>query len=214
MRKIAVMAAIVALVGFAAQADAAGMYGGVKGGVNFANVTGDDAPDDTSMRTGFLGGLFAGKDVSDEFGFRLELLWAQKGAEADSAGATTKLKMDYVDVPLLFVYHLPAGESVRIDLFAGPSFNFNVSGKFEGADGTEVDIDNMKSFEFGAVIGAGIAKQLAGGKAFGLDARYQLGATSVFDDVTVGTTTIESDLKTTGIGVMAFFQVPLGGAAE
>ena len=52
MKKLVVLVCALAMVGFAAQANAGSKYGGIKGGVNFANVTGDDAPDNTSMRTG------------------------------------------------------------------------------------------------------------------------------------------------------------------
>lgn len=213
MKKFVAVLSAVALIGFAAHANAAGMYGGIKAGANFADVSGDDAPDDTSMRTGFAGGLFLGKDVSEEFGFRVEALWTQKGAKADSAGVEGTFKLDYIDIPVFFVYHLPAGETVTIDLFAGPSFNFNISAKAE-AGGSETDIDNVKGFEFGAAIGAGIAKEMASGKSIGLDVRYSLGASSIFEDVDVLGTTVETDMKNSGIGVMAFFQVPLGGSAE
>lgn len=220
MRKFVAVLSAVALIGFASQASAAGMYAGVKAGANFGNVSGDDAPDDTSMRTGFAGGLFLGKDVSEEFGFRAEALWVQKGASWDEDFGPgigvfeVTGKFDYIDIPVFFVYHLPAGETVKIDLFAGPSFNFNISAKGEVDGGDEEDIENVKGFEFGAAIGAGITKMMASGKAFGLDARYSLGATSVIEDVDTPSGTVETDLKTSNIGVMAFFQFPLGGSAE
>lgn len=221
MRKFVAVLSAVALIGFASQASAQGMYAGIKGGVNFGNVGGDDAPDDTSMRTGFQGGLFIGKDVSEAFGFRAEALWVQKGAKADEdfgpgiGVVEVTYKADYVDIPVFFVYHLPAGESVTIDLFAGPSFNFNISAEAEADGGESEDIDNVESFEFGAAIGAGIAKKMASGKSIGLDVRYSLGATSIFSEVDLpGGGTADVDVKNSGIGLMAFFQVPLGSSGQ
>ena len=212
MKKIVVLMSALVLVAFASQASAAGMYGGIKGGVNIANVGGDDAPDDTSSRTGFQGGLFVGKKVNEEFGFRLEGLYVQKGAkfDADLGGGPVEVtyKLDYIEFPLLFVYEFPAGDTVGFNLFAGPTFGFNMTADAE-VDGEDAgEIDDVKSFEFGAAIGAGLAKTMASGKAIGLDVRYSLGATSVVEaeggeDVSV---------KNRGIGIMAFFQVPLGSS--
>jgi hypothetical protein len=205
MKRLVVFAMVTILAGFAVQANAGKMYGGIKGGVNFADLKGDDAPDNTSMRTGFMGGVFAGTNVNEDFGFRVEVLWAQKGAKADSANVEVTYKADYVDIPLLFVFNVSSSESMVFSLFAGPSLNFNISAKTE-VDGTDYDIDNIESFEFGGAIGAGIAKKMAGGKAVGLDARYSLGATSIIGDVAGESVSV----KNSGIGVMVFFQVPLG----
>jgi hypothetical protein len=215
MKRFLATACAVALVAFAAQANAA-MYGGIKAGANFANITGDDAPDDTSMRTGFQGGLFVGTNVSEQFGFRLEGLWVQKGAKFDQDFGGTigvkevSAKLDYIEFPLLFVLNFAGGETLGFNLFAGPTFGFNISATTEVDGGDSDDIDNVKSFEFGAAIGAGIAKKMASGKSIGLDVRYSLGATSVIEDVG----SVSTDLKNTGIGLMAFFQVPFGSSAS
>jgi hypothetical protein len=204
---------MVGLVAVAAQANAAGMYGGIKAGANFANMS---DLDNTSMRTGFQGGLFIGKDISPEFGFRVEGLWVQKGVTYDQTfdpgtGPVTvevKAKFDYIEFPLLFVYNLGGGESsLGFNLFAGPTLGFNVGANLEAEGFGEQDIkDETESFEFGAAIGAGLAKKMASGKSIGVDVRYSLGATSVAKDVQSG----DPDPKNRGIGVMAFFQVPLG----
>jgi hypothetical protein len=215
MKKFVAVLSAVALIGIASQASAAGMYGGVKAGANFANLSDID---DSSMRTAFQGGLYVGKDVSEEFGFRVEGLWVMKGATADEdfgapigvVEVTTKL--DYIEFPILFVYHLGGGEStVGFDLFAGPTLGFNIGAELEADGGDAVDIkDDVESFEFGAAIGAAIAKELASGKSIGLDLRYSLGATGIAKEETPG----GDNPKNRGIGVMAFFQVPLGSSAE
>lgn len=213
MKRILVLVCTLALVAFAAQANAAGMYGGVKAGANFANLSDID---DSSMRTGFQGGLFIGKDISPEFGFRVEGLWVQKGATYDEVfdpgtgpvTVETTIKLDYIEFPLLFVYNLGGGESsLGFNLFAGPTLGFNVGANAEVEGFGEGDIkDEIESFEFGAAIGAGLAKKMASGKSIGLDVRYSLGATGIGKDVPDG----EDNPKNRGIGVMAFFQVPLG----
>jgi opacity protein-like surface antigen len=217
MKRLLSILTVIALVSFAAQAQAAGMYAGVKGGVNIANVGGDDAGD-TSSRTGFQGGLFIGKHVNDQFGFRVEGLYVQKGAKADvevTPGNTVEVtsKLDYIEFPILFVYDLTHSETMGFNLFAGPTLGFNMTAKAEADGGESTDIDNIKSFEFGAAIGAGLEKKMASGKAIGLDVRYSLGATSILEDVTVGSTTTSPSIKNHGIGIMASFSVPIGGSS-
>jgi opacity protein-like surface antigen len=215
MKRILLTLSAVAMIAFAAQAQAQGMYAGIKGGVNIANVGGDDAPDGTSSRTGFQGGLFIGKHVSPNIGFRLEGLYVQKGAKADvdnGVGGTVEVteKLDYIEFPILFVYTFPAGEKMDFNLFAGPTLGFNMSAKVEDTDIK----DSIKSFEFGAAIGAGIERKLASGKGLGLDVRYSLGATSIAEDVTVGSETVSPSIKNHGVGIMASFSIPLGSSAS
>lgn len=210
MKRFVAAICTVALVAFAAQANAGNMYGGIKAGANFGNLS---DVDNSSMRTAFQGGLFIGTQISPEFGFRAEGLWVMKGAKFDEdLGAPigvveSTIKLDYIEFPLLFVYTLPAGESVGIDLFAGPTLGFNIGAEVEVEGGDAIDVkDDTESFEFGAAIGAGIAKKMASGKSIGLDVRYSLGATSIAKNVDSG----DPEPKNRGIGLMAYFQVPLG----
>lgn len=212
MKRFLVTLSAVALIAFAAQAQAAKMYGGVKAGANFANLGGSDAPDNTSTRTAFEGGLFVGSHVNDQFGFRVEGLWVMKGASYDqevTPGNTVKVtsKLDYIEFPLLFVYDLKNSESMAFNLFAGPTLGFNIKAKAEPDGGDSVDIkDSVNSFEFGAAIGAGLEKKMASGKALTLDVRYSLGATSVAKDVDGKSV----DIKNHGIGLMVGLSLPLG----
>ena len=207
MKRILITLSAVAMIATAATANAAGTYAGIKGGANFANVS---DVDNTSMRTGFQGGLFVGKDVNPQFGFRVEGLYVQKGAKVDvttPAGTSeATYKLDYIEFPILFVYNLSNSETMGFNIFAGPTLGFNMSAKIEDTDVK----DDTESFEFGAAIGAGLAKKMAGGKAIGLDVRYTLGATGVGKDVPDG----EDNPKNRGIGLMAFYQIPLGSSAQ
>jgi len=208
MKRTLLTLSAIALVAFAATANAAGMYGGIKAGANFANVS---DVDNSSMRTGFQGGLFVGKDVSPQFGFRVEGLYVQKGAKVDVpaiGGGTTEAtyKLDYIEFPILFVYNLSNSETMGFNIFAGPTLGFNMSAK---AEDTDVK-DDTESFEFGAAIGAGLAKKMAGGKAITIDARYSLGATGVNKEDSVN----GDNPKNRGIGLMIGYQIPLGSSAQ
>lgn len=212
MKRILTLSAV-ALVAMAATANAAGMYGGIKAGANFANVSDIDG---SSMKTGFMGGAFVGKDVNEQFGFRVEGLYVQKGAKFDIPATTltpageVTAKADYIEFPILFVYNLSNSETMGFNVFAGPTLGFNISASTDPETAGVDPKDNTESFEFGAAIGAGLIKKMAGGKGITLDARYSLGATGVNkEDFANG-----DNPKNRGIGVMLGYQIPIGGSAQ
>jgi Outer membrane protein beta-barrel domain len=189
----------------AADASAAKMYAGVKGGVNLANLSGSDVSN-TSMHAGFMGGGFLGVDFTDQFGARLEALYVMKGAKVDTASVSGTVKVNYVEIPVLFVANLVSKDTGAFNIFAGPTFAFNASAKAE-AGGLSADIkDSIKSFEFGATVGVGGEYKLSSVSIIG-DVRYSMGATSIAKDQ--GSQTF--DVKTRGIGIMAGVKIPFGG---
>jgi len=81
-------------------------------------------------------------------------------------------------------------------LFAGPYLAFNLSAE-SYIDDQEFDIkDQVKSTDYGLVIGGGLDYNLLVGQLI-FDARYVLGLTSIDD------TTDADDVKNTGIMIMA-----------
>ena len=187
-------------------------YAGVKGGVNMADFSGDQAPANNGTRTGFSGGAFYGWGINDQFGVRGELNYVQKGAEGDvqAEDGDTHLgtyKLDYVEIPVLFVADFPAGEKFGFNIFAGPTFAFNTTAEAEiPAHNETEELDNVKGFEFGAAIGGGIEYKLSSFSIIA-DVRYSLGASSVSEDNAAGESV---DVKNRGIGIMAGVQFPLG----
>jgi hypothetical protein len=213
MKSIIGAVCLLALIGFSGNAQAMKAYGGIKGGVNFADLGGDDGPDNSSMRKGFSGGAVYGVDVTEQFSVQGEALYVMKGAEGDFVVPgddhphESIIKLTYIDVPVLFVANLPAGDNISFSLFAGPSFNFSLDGEVEiPGHGETVDIkDFMQSFEFGAAAGAGI-EYIMSSMSLVLDVRYSLGASSVVEDVAGQSV----DVKNSGIGIMAGVTFPFG----
>ena len=213
MKKFTAIVCALALVAFAAQSQAATKWSaGVKGGVNMADLSGDDV-ENTSMKTGFMGGAFAEAGFTEDFGLRIEGLYVMKGAEVDSSGTTGTLKADYIEFPVLFVAKFPAGEKLKLSIFAGPTFGFNINAESE-SQGVTVDYsDDTKSFEFGAAIGAG-GEIMMSSFSIVFDARYSLGATTIAESYEDNNITYEPDIKTNGIGIMAGLSFPLGGGSS
>ena len=145
---------------------------GIKAGVNFANLSG---PDDinTSSITSFHGGGYINLNFSEKIGLTPEVLWTAFGSEIDNA----KLVTNYISIPLMLRWK-PVS---LISLEAGPQFNFLVSADFDGTDFK----DQLKSNEFGLGLGAGLHFPLG----LNVGARYILGFTDINE---VGTDEIKN----------------------
>jgi len=145
-----------------------GLKFGVKGGVNFANLTGDFDP---SMKVGFHIGGFMEYKVSEKFVLQPELLFSTQGAkykddqvgEGFSVAGETNIKLSYLNLPIMAKYYV----TNKFSFEAGPQIGVLLSAKNEyGYTGTiqgvpvsesgEIDIkDDLNSIDFGINFGAG-----------------------------------------------------------
>lgn len=157
---------------------------GVKGGVNFAKLKFDNDDNDPDLKgiIGGVGGLFIGQQLNDTLGWRLEGLFSQKGAKNAEAGEDFKFKLTYIDVPLLLTLG-PSSSSgdTRFNVFTGPQFSFNLKAEDEFLGVTTDRDDDIKSSDFGWVLGAGLEKG-----RITADARYTLGLSNIAEGVGSG----------------------------
>jgi hypothetical protein len=160
-----------------AQDPVSGLSGkGIKLGLNLANVTGDDAPDGTSMRLGFAGGGWITYSFSDLFAIQPELLYSMKGTKYDDvSGDQVTFKADYIEIPVLFRVQLAGGGNFKPNFYAGPAVSFLLSAK-----AGDVDVkDDLKSTDFGLIGGAGADFHMGAGPGkVTFDVRYEVGLTS------------------------------------
>jgi hypothetical protein len=163
---------------------------GIRAGLNIANEGGDDADNlfETSLdsRTGFNGGLFFMYQFNNLFAIQPEAFYTMKGATTNLMGADITLKLDYVEIPVLFKVVIPTeGINLRPSLFVGPAVAFNIGAKIKGeyqGQSAEEDIDTLvKSTDFSLVFGGGLGFMI-GNNELGVDIRYDLGLTSWWDD--------------------------------
>lgn len=157
---------------------------GILAGLNSATVGGKDA-EDASRITGLVAGVYLVKPFSGGLAFRPELLYSQKGAESSisegDVSVKVKIKLAYIDIPVLLQYEATGSSDVRPHVYAGPSFGFKSGCKVEGSgEGVSVSTDckdaeiDIKSFDLGGVVGAGLTFPLGGLRA-AVGARYQHG---------------------------------------
>ena len=157
---------------------------GVLVGLNVANVNFDVT--DTSLningdsRTGFVGGLSFNLPVQSMFSVEVDALFAQKGSEFtfEESGFTdtAKIKLNYVDFPVMARFNLSGSGPAGVHLLIGPSFNFKVSEKFdpENESGAEDEVETM---ETALVIGGGVRVSV-----FRIDLRYAIGLSNIIKD--------------------------------
>jgi hypothetical protein len=168
---------------------------GPMAGVSFYTFTGNDADIygtdlganfSKGSRVGFIGGGFAEFEFGKVFAIEPQVLYVQKGAKYDvqltdgSGSASATLKLDYIQVPLLFkAEYREAGRDYAPSLFVGPAIAFKTSCKITasaaGQSASEdCATDTVNSTDFSLIFGLGFELS-----KFVLQARYDLGLTNV-----------------------------------
>ncbi len=166
---------------------------GVKGGLNFMNISGNQGSG--TGKVGYhVGGLVEFK-LTDKFAIQPELLYSTTGTKQNFYGIEFNSTLSYINLPIMAKYFVVKGLSIE----AGPQIGYLVSDKetansvlavFEGS--------NLKKIDYGMNVGAGYA--LENGLMF--QVRYYAGMANI------SKTNLYSDasLKSHNTG----FQVSLG----
>ena len=197
---------------------------GFKGGLNLANVSGDDI-DDTELRYGFAIGGFLVMDLNGQFFLRPEIYYTSKGfamsmEESESTGdyeisysGESSISLNYLEVPVLGVFAV----TKNFNLFAGPYLDIFLNGKtttesegyyryllndewitqdLSGSDSEDIKSDEISTPGLGLLFGA----EYVIGK-FSFDVRYSMGLTNIPDEDDV-------DVKHQVIQFMVGFYLP------
>ena len=182
---------------------------GITLGVNSWTIDGTDAQD-AKRRTGIMAGVLLVAPVTPIFAIQPELLYTMKGAKFNDAGVTGTLKMNYIEIPVLARFDVPSSGGVRPFFYVGPSVSFKVScdvtAEFQGqsesasCDDPTLGEANVKSVDYGAIVGAGLAFDVSG-RAFTLGARYDHSLAKISDN---------SDIKHRVISVVGTLEFPWG----
>lgn len=145
---------------------------GIKGGVNFANLSGGDA-DGFDGVTGFHLGAIAEFRIFDNLAFQPELLYSVQGAKV----ADADYKLGYLTLPVMAKFYL----NDKLSVHAGPQFSLLIN---EG-DGFE-ETDTNKT-DFG--ISGGLEYNLIGGLF--IQGRYNSGLSELSDDADIKNSVIQ-----------------------
>ena len=183
MKKILLLA-VVTVLGFTS-VNAQEIKFGVKGGLNFATIGGDNTKD-TDLVTACNFGVMSEIPISEKFSFQPEVMYSGQGYSFND----NTIALSYLNIPLMGKYYVTKGLSVE----AGPQIGFLLDAKNE-----KINVkDSFNTFDFGVNFGLGY--KLDNGLNFG--ARYNLGLTDINN---VANSSSKNQNRTIQISVGYFF---------
>ncbi len=164
----------------ASNSDSMAISFGVKGGANFATITGSDF-DSPDSRTSFHVGVVGEFPIAEILSIQVEALYSGQGFEFDFDGPDgdkAEFQLDYINVPVLAKVYIVKGLSIE----AGPQFSFLVNEEVDlnpNSDNGDFELDDAETFEFGVAAGLTFQTEI------GLFAtgRYNVGLTEIYKDV-------------------------------
>jgi hypothetical protein len=185
MKKIlvAIMAVLFAAPSFAQYSSGgfslseSSVYYGIRLGMNFANLTGDDAGD-LDAKLGLNFGGTVGLRVSDTTPIFLEsgLYYTGCGAKKDK----NSVSLNYLELPILIKYGVQLTDDIALLPFVGPTFRYGLFGgkiKTSGAGKTDSFGDGKyKRGDMGIKLGCGAEYN----KLY-LELGYQFGIANIAD---------------------------------
>ena len=140
---------------------------GITGGATYTNFSSSSG----SSSWGGIVGVTAGVRQWNWTVVNLEASWARRG--------TDRIKLDYLDVPLLFGGSRDLGDGLRLRGYTGIQVGYNLS-----CDSSVVGVncDNIKSWQWSWPIGVQIGKYRGGGTFVAADVRYAWGLNDTFEN--------------------------------
>lgn len=164
-----------------------------RAGVN-VNTINTKPSSDNKMKVGFHAGVDAAIPIAPEFYVQPGVLFTQKGSKMEVLNNDIKTTLNYVEVPVSFMYKGDLGEG-RVIVGVGPYAAFGISGKSKSSTGGSSDIEfgknkNLKPLDFGGNVTAGYE--------FSQNLLVQLNFQLGMADISTNSTT---ELKNTGFGL-------------
>ena len=153
---------------------------GIKGGLNFANVTKASSINNSS-RTGFHAGLFLAPPTQGVMGFRTEFIFSRQGYDYKSNTNTGKVNLDYIMLPQLMCINITKFFQIQL----GGQMAYLVSAKADSSSGTGSGgsgnkiMDLYNRFDFG--YGGGIEIHPVSGLIIG--ARFNVSLGDLYKDM-------------------------------
>lgn len=135
---------------------------GFKAGGRLSTFTGTDTWS-SGMRRTFSAGFFGNYSLGSQISIQLEINYAAKGSIEDVLVGNTllkgKIKVDYIEIPVLFRLAYSRQSSVVPRIFLGPAIGILIKEegvvKYEGRDLAWV-LQNTRSLDLGIAFGLGL----------------------------------------------------------
>jgi hypothetical protein len=184
LRSIALVSCVLLFPAPVVRAQGVGV--GVTGGINLSeiNASGNELLNVVlTDKIQPVGGLFLTFATADSFWIQPEFLLSTKGSRVETGPSDQRIRLRYIEVPVLFRYGAPARSTAQLHLFGGPYIarlldaDLDPTGPRQSSDIS----DGFASFDFGWVVGLGLG---VGHGRF--DLRYSGGLTDIGDSPDLG----------------------------
>jgi hypothetical protein len=189
MKRLASFAVALALVvAFAPRAEAQEVRLGLTGGATTTSVGGSSVTLG-NWKWGGMAGAFGQYFLARQTYIGLDANWVQKGGSqvAIAGGELQDLNLEYIELPLTIGYR-QRFDDWESNLYIGLAVSFQLSCKVKGAaSSSSVDCDDApslapeKTIDWSIPFGFGFNRNL-GGSLLGLDIRYMLGLSDIFEN--------------------------------
>jgi hypothetical protein len=127
---------------------------GVKGGLNFANIT-NAGGINASNSTGFVVGVFLAPPSKSIISSRTELLFSRQGYDFQSGSKTGSVKLNYIILPQLMGINIT--KYVQLQIGAQMAYLLNAKADSTGSSTGNATVDKMMDmynrFDYGAAAG-------------------------------------------------------------
>jgi len=155
-------------------------------GMNYTTVSGPDV-EDTDSKWGFSFGGQLDVNFASVGLFRTGLIYAQRGAQGTDQGVNIKIKLNYLELPLLIGYRFPA-TGLRPYVVGGAHVGFKTGCEFEASQGgqsfssdcdnPDLDIGDFSDTDFALEGGGGLILPV-GRNDLTFDVRYVAGLKNI-----------------------------------
>jgi hypothetical protein len=159
---------------------------GIQAGATYSNITfSKDVEVENDYKPGFTAGIMMDRKIGKSVFFQPALNFVQKGAQSDDNSEKTSATLNYLEIPLNFVYRSKQESGFFVG--GGPSIGF-------GLGGTSKYGDDKESIDFGGDGNPDVveveANVIAGymfPKKIQIALSYNFGITNLMDDDTYTT---------------------------
>lgn len=148
---------------------------GIKGGLNIANTTNNNAGSN-DWKLGLNAGVLAHIHLTPQFALQPEVVYSSQGNKYTISNGEHQLNLNYINVPVLLQYMFDNGFRLQ----TGPQLGFlvDVSDKHNGNETSLFTSSDFKSTDVSWSFGLGYLSY----SGLGIDARYNLGLTNIYKD--------------------------------
>jgi hypothetical protein len=151
---------------------------GLKGGINFANVT-EVSSINNSNQSGFAIGAFLAPKPKGFLGFRTELIYSKQGYNFDTNTNTGNVNLDYILLPQLSTINITKFVQIQLGLQMAFLINAKAEESNSGSGGYEELMDYYNKIDHG--FAGGLEIHPIGGLLVG--ARINLSFANLYKDI-------------------------------